>query len=95
MSTGPFETEAEARETAAVQEIHRAFRAEPGVGKMQPHTLAMLIETCAAAGVEMGSFDRRVLAWLSNWEAETAVVVAGIIIRAHDAGRSRTGPKSS
>jgi hypothetical protein len=43
----------------------------------------------------MGSFDRRVLAWLSNWEAETAVVVAGIIIRAHDAGRSRTGPKSS
>ena len=34
MTTGPYETEAQARETAAVQEIHRAFRAEPGVGRM-------------------------------------------------------------
>ena len=41
------------------------------------------------AGVELGAFDRRVLAWLSGWEPETAVVIAGLITRAHAAGRTR------
>ena len=89
MSTGPFETEAQARQNAAVQEIHAAFRADPGVGKMAPLSLALLVDACVMSGVELGAFDRRVLAWLSNWEAETAVVVAGIITRAHAAGRTR------
>ena len=37
MTTGPYETEAQARETAAVQEIHRAFRAEPAWGGWPAH----------------------------------------------------------
>ena len=87
---GPFETEQQARETAAVQEIHAAFRANPGMGKMAPLTLAMLVDACVMSGVELGAFDRRVLAWLSQWEPETAVAIAGLIIRAHDAGRARS-----
>ena len=51
--TGPFETEQQARETAAVQEIHRAFRADPGVGKMAPLTAAMLTDACTMSGVEL------------------------------------------
>ena len=86
---GPFETEREARELPAVQAVYAAFRADPGVGHMAPHSLRMLSEACAAAGTGPGAFDRRVLAWLSEWEPETAAVVAGLITRAHDAGRAR------
>ena len=77
MTTGPFEAEAQARENPAVQEIRRAFRADPGVGRMAPLNLALLVDTCTMAGVELGAFDRRVLAWLSNWEPESSMVIAG------------------
>ena len=40
MTAGPYQTEAEARENPAVQEIYAAFRADPGVGKMAPLSLA-------------------------------------------------------
>ena len=62
VSAGPFETEQQARDTDAVQAIWAAFRADPGMGKMAPHSLAMLEEACAVARVELGAFDRRVLA---------------------------------
>ena len=91
MTAGPYETEAQARGNAAVQEIHRAFRADPGMGKMAPLSLALLTDVCTMAGVELGAFDRRVLAWLSSWEPEMAVVIAGLITRAHEAGRTRHG----
>jgi hypothetical protein len=85
---GPFETKHEASRLPAVQAIYAAFRADPGVGRMAPHSLRMLDEACAAARVDLGAFDRRVLAWLSEWEPETAAVVAGLIARAYDAGRA-------
>ena len=91
MTAGPYQTEAEARGNPAVQEIHAAFRADPGVGKMAPLINAMLVDACTMAGVELGAFDRRVLSWLSGWEPETAAVIAGLITRAHDAGRARSG----
>ena len=56
---------------------------------MAPLTCAMLVNACVMAGVELGAFDRRVLAWLSGWEPESAVVIAGLITRAHAAGRTR------
>jgi hypothetical protein len=90
MTTGPYQTEAQARENAAVQEIHAAFRADPGLGRMAPHTNAMLVDACVMAGVELGAFDRRVLSWLSGWEPETAAVIAGLITRSHQAGRARS-----
>ena len=67
-AAGPFETEQQARDIPAVQAVYEAFRADPGVGKMTPHNLAMLEQACAAAGVDLGAFDRRVLVWLSGWE---------------------------
>jgi hypothetical protein len=85
-AAGPFGTEQQARETDAVQAVCEAFRADPGVGKMAPHNLAMLEQACAAAGVELGAFDRRVLAWLSGWEPQVCAVVAGMILRAYAAG---------
>jgi hypothetical protein len=84
--SGPFETEQQARETEAVQAIYEAFDADPGAGKMAPHTLQMLTGACMAARVDLGAFDRRVLAGLSGWEPETAAVVCGLISRAHRPG---------
>ena len=91
-AAGPFGTEQQARETDAVQAVCEAFRADPGVGKMAPHTLRMLDEACAAAGVGLGAFDRRVLAWLSGWEPETCAVIAGLVTRAYAAGRAAGKP---
>jgi hypothetical protein len=89
VTAGPYQTEAEARQSPAVQEIHAAFRAGPGVGRMAPLIVAVLVDACVMAGVELGAFDRRVLSWLSGWEPETAAVIAGLITRAHAAGRTR------
>lgn len=55
MTAGPYETEAEARENLAVQQIHAAFRADPGMGRMAPLINAMLVDACVMAGVELGS----------------------------------------
>ena len=93
MTAGPYQTEAQARENVAVQEIYRTFRAGPGMGRMAPYINAMLVDACVMAGVELGAFDRRVLAWLSGWEPETAAVIAGMIARAHAAGRARSGTR--
>jgi hypothetical protein len=90
VTAGPYQTGAEARQNAAVQEIYAAFRAGPGMGRMAPHTNALLVDACVMAGVELGAFDRRVLAWLSGWEPETAAVIAGLITRSHEAGRARS-----
>ncbi len=49
---------------------------------MMPHNAAMLTDACAAAGVELGAYDRRILRWLAGWEPTTCAVVAGIIARA-------------
>ena len=87
---GPYETEAEARENPAVQEIYAAFRADPGMGRMAPLINALLVDVCTMAGVDLGAFDRRVLSWLSGWEPETAAVICGMITRAHEAGRARS-----
>jgi hypothetical protein len=83
---GPFETESAARHTAAVQAVYDAFNAAPGAGRMQPANLAMLEQACAAAGVALGAYDRRILAWLAGWEPTTCAVIAGLVARAHEAG---------
>ena len=93
-AAGPFGTEQQARETDAVQAVCEAFRADPGVGKMTPHNLAMLEQARAAAGADLGAFDRRVLVWLSGWEPETAVVIAGLITRAPTPPGGRQGSRA-
>jgi hypothetical protein len=82
----PLETEQQARELPAVQAVFAAFDADPGVGKMLPHNEAMILGACERAGVELGAYDRRIVAWLGNWEPQTCAVITGLIERAHAAG---------
>lgn len=83
--SGPFETGRQARGTAAVQAVYAAFNANPGLGRMAPHNHRLLCEAIDAAGVQAGAFDHRVILWLAGWEAETCVVIAGLIRRARNA----------
>ncbi|MGH3218955.1 MAG: hypothetical protein ACRDPY_09655 [Streptosporangiaceae bacterium] len=84
--TGPFETERQARELPAVRAVYEAFDADPGAGKMAPHSLRLLEDACASAGVTLGAYDRRILAWLAGWEPAACAVVAGLISRAREGG---------
>ena len=78
---GPYETESDTKPVTAP--VYAAFRADPGVGKMAPHDRQVLDDVIAAAGVELGAYDLRILGWLAGWEPATCAVVAGLITRAH------------
>jgi hypothetical protein len=78
----PFETEADVLRTPAVRAVYAAFDAAPGRGRMAPHNLAMLRQACEAAGLVLGAYDERILAWLAGWEPQVCAVVAGLIARA-------------
>lgn len=81
---GPYETAQQAADT--VSEVYAARRL--GVrGTMGQFNRERLTAACEAAGVELGDYDRRILAWLSGWEPEACAVIAGIILRAGEAGR--------
>jgi hypothetical protein len=79
---GPFKTERDASNSPAARAVYAAFDADPGVGKMRPHNLAVLIAACEAAGVVLGEYDERVLAGAAYSEPATCAVLAGIIRRA-------------
>ncbi|HUY45622.1 MAG TPA: hypothetical protein VMV92_07835 [Streptosporangiaceae bacterium] len=49
-------------------------------------SLAYLRDVCERAGVTLGAFDARILAWLAGWEPETCAVLVGLVTRAHAAG---------
>jgi len=84
--SGPFETEGQARELPAVRAVYAAFDRDHGTGKMAPHSYLMLISACEAAGVGLGAYDQRILAWLAGWEPQTCAVICGLISRAAEAG---------
>ena len=83
-----YETERQVGDLPAVQAIYAAFRADPGPGKMAPHTHRLLCEALAAAGVELGAYDHKIVEWLAGWEPTTCAVIASLIGRAHEAGRT-------
>jgi hypothetical protein len=85
---GPFETEREARELPAVRAIYDAMHASRRRGVMGERGYRLLDEACQAAGVQVGAYDHRILVWLAGFEPETCAVVAGLISRAHAAGRA-------
>ncbi len=95
---GPFDTEQQVRELPAVREVYAAFDADPGVGKMAPHSLRMLLDVLAEAGVYVGRYDVRIAEWLATWEPQTVAVVAGWVQRASQAdallARKRDGPQA-
>ncbi len=43
------------------------------------------------AGVELGEWDRRIVAWMAGWDASTVLTVASWIVRARAAGPGRRG----
>ena len=56
---------------------------EPRIGHQgQDASEAILTGALAAAGVELGAYDRAILDWLSMWETSTAVTIASWIRRA-------------
>lgn len=70
-----------ARALPEVRAIYDAMHASTrhGVGDERCHTL--LAAALGEAGVELGAYDRRILAWLVGWEPQTVAVVAGWITR--------------
>jgi hypothetical protein len=86
MSAGPYETERDVSGSPQVRAVYAAFDADPGPGKMTPHSLRMLLDAIGAAGVQVGAYDVRILKWLANYEPETCAVIASLIIRARQAG---------
>ncbi|MCW2904117.1 MAG: hypothetical protein JWO67_6382 [Streptosporangiaceae bacterium] len=84
---GPYETEAEAREAARpiYDQLHTAVLAASGerrTGLMTSLNHRLLVAACGDVGVHLGAYDQRFLSWMSNWEPELCVVLAGIIRRA-------------
>ena len=77
---GPFEHESDARDTPAVRAAYDAAHTRRGA--MTEHNRQLLTGACAAAGVELGAYDDRILGWLAQWEPQMVMVVAGIILRA-------------
>lgn len=51
---------------------------------------ARLREVITAAGVEVGSYDQRILDWLAGWEPQTVEVIAALIERAAQRRPSET-----
>ncbi|WP_239310091.1 hypothetical protein [Frankia sp. Cj3] len=81
---GPFTTEAEARHSPLARRVHTDFDPRPAPSLRHDG----LLRAIAAADVTLGAFDARIVAWLArSWEATTVAVVAGVITRAHLAGR--------
>jgi hypothetical protein len=84
VSTGPFATEAEAH--AAALESTTPPRAGWSILSADQNE-QMLASACAAAGLDVTGYERRTLAWLAGFEDTTCAVIAGLITRAHEAGK--------
>jgi hypothetical protein len=82
MTAGPFSTEREAAGAA-----RHIYDSPPGTGAWTAPNLTLLLDACAAAGVQVGAYDVRILEWLAGYEPSACAVTAGMIRRAHQAGR--------
>lgn len=51
---------------------------------------ALILAELESAGVELGDYDWRMIAWLAGWEYSTLVTVASWIRRAHATGKDAT-----
>jgi hypothetical protein len=85
---GPYETERDTFDSPLHREV-RALTPVQGV-----HELVIrrhLVQASVDAGVDLGAYDMRILAWLARGETTTAQVVIGLISRAYAAGRKAGG----
>lgn len=84
-SPGPFATEREADRTA------RELGGPPREGwsiLSEAQREAALLAACQSAGVELGDYDKRIIGWLSGWTDGICGVVAGLVLRAAEGGRT-------
>jgi len=84
---GPFDTEDQARTHPAVRAVYEAARASSRRGAMQDPSEALITGACEAAGVALGEYDARIVRWVAGFEPQACAVIAGLIIRAAEAGR--------
>lgn len=85
---GPFETGEQVLALPAVKAIYDAMHASTRRGVMAELGHRLLDEACAAAGAELGAFDHTVVLWLAGFGPQYCAVVAGLVTRAHQAGRA-------
>ena len=76
--SGPYETERQAAGAA-----RHIYDSPPGTGAWGDGCHRLLEGACAAAGVQLGAYDHRILVWVTTWEPATCAVIAGLITRAH------------
>jgi hypothetical protein len=79
---GPFETRDQVRALPAVRASYDAAHISSSRAVLGDGSRRILDEACAAAGVEVGAYDHRVVGWLAGWEPEICAVIAGLITRA-------------
>ena len=82
MNTGPYESEREAAGAA-----RRIYDSDPGTGAWRGGNHRLLCAALTDAGVELGAYDHAIVQRLAGWEPSTVAVIAGLIIRAHEAGQ--------
>ena len=90
--SGPYETGRDAFEDARV--LREAVAAVDPGGDMTQKVIAArskarvqyLRGVLEVRGVELGSYDKRIVEWVASWDVETIQAVAGWIERAHAAG---------
>jgi len=56
--------------------------AEPLGVRSDTDQIAALVDVLTAAGVELGDYDERIVAWLAGWEWGTVATIASWIKRA-------------
>lgn len=61
---------------------------EPGGFMNAPDTRDLIYAELAAAGVELGAYDRRIVDWLAGYEWSTTAVLLSWIKRAREGGTS-------
>lgn len=80
---GPYDTE----QQAAAEPMPRRWAGLRHAGRpgceIRDLKRQALLDACAAAGVQLGNYDRRVLDWLAGWEPTVVQAIAGIISRAN------------
>jgi hypothetical protein len=79
---GPYETEDQVCSTSAVRAVYDAYRA--GIVSLRDGSADLLLSACEEAGVALGAYDKRILAWFAGFEPQTAAVVAGMPCAARD-----------
>ena len=81
---GPFETERDVLATRAAAALRAACDAHPG--NWEAEHLKVIASACEEVGVTLAAFDFAPLRQLAIYEAFHAVVIAGMIHRAYQAG---------